>query len=231
MAVTRQLYELQELDDEIELEDNELKLKTNLLGKREVLDATEARLKAEEQKLADLRVKHRNAEIEVDDILNKIAAIEEQLYGGKITNPKELSGLQHEVTTMKAHSDQLENDTLGIIDEVEAAEKSVSETTEDLKRLEKEWQREQEQLSDDIEKLRASLAGLKSQRDALAAQIDAATLALYDKIRQQKKQAVAKVEQGICRACRISLSASALQRARGGQPVQCGTCGRILYIS
>jgi len=39
------------------------------------------------------------------------------------------------------------------------------------------------------------------------------------------------VEQGICRACRISLSANILQKARSGQPVQCGSCGRILFIS
>ena len=50
-------------------------------------------------------------------------------------------------------------------------------------------------------------------------------------VSRQKKPAVARVEQGICQACRISLSASGLQHARSGQPVQCGTCGRILYIS
>lgn len=231
MAVTRQLYQLQEFDTEIEQAEQTLNQKLSQLGVREALDSAQSRLVSEQQRLEELRHQHHDAEWEVDDLLGKITAIEKQLYGGKITNPKELTSLQHEVTTMKARSDQLENRALEIIDQVETAEKSVATATSQLKKMEDDWHRQQKQLSDDIEKLKTSLADLKQKRQQLSEQIDSPALALYEKIRQQKKQAVAKVEQGICRACRISLSASALQRARSGQPVQCGTCGRILFIS
>lgn len=231
MAVTRQLYQLQELDLEIEQEEQTLNQKTGQLGNRDALDNAQIRLDSEQHRLNEVRRQHRDAEAEVDDLLSKISATEEQLYSGKINNPKELSGLQHEVGTMKSKSDQLENKALEIIDQVEAAEASVAAATGDYQKLEKEWQRQQRQLTDEIEQLKTSLANLKQKRRQLAGQIDSPTIELYEKIRQQKKQAVAKVEQGICRACRISLSASALQRARSGQPVQCGTCGRILYIS
>ena len=231
MAITRQLYQLQELDLEIEQEEQSLNQKVSQLGNRDVLDSAQSHLDSEQQRLNELSHQHRDAEAEVDDLLSKISAAEAQLYGGKVTNPKELSGLHHEVTTMKARSDQLENKALEIIDQVEAAEASVAAATSDYKKLEDEWQRQQKQLTDEIERLKTSLADLKAKRHQLAGQIDSPTVALYERIRQQKKQAVAKVEQGICRACRISLSASALQRARSGQPVQCGTCGRILFIS
>lgn len=231
MAVTRQLFQLQEIDTEIENTERSLAMKNSQLGDREVLDNAQRRLANEQKRLENLKHQHRDAEAEVDDLLSKIAATEEQLYGGKITNPKELSGLQHEVTTMKARGDQLENNALEVIDQVEAAEKIVATVTSECQKLEDEWNREQKQLVGDIEQLKSKIADLQQQRQELAGQIDTPTLALYEKIRQQKKQAVAKVEQGICHACRISLSASALQRARSGQPVQCGTCGRILYIS
>jgi len=231
MAITRQLYQLQELDFKIEQEEQSLNQKTGQLGVRDVLDRAQNRLDSEQKRLDELRHQHRDAEAEVDDLLSKISAIEEQLYGGKISNPKELSSLQHEVATMKAKSDQQENKALEIIDQVEAAEASLATATSEYKKLEEEWRRQQQLLTTEIEQLKKSLADLKTKRAQLAGQIDSPTLKLYEKIRQQKKQAVAKVEQGICRACRISLSASALQRARSGQPVQCGTCGRILYIS
>jgi predicted nucleic acid-binding Zn-ribbon protein len=231
MAVTRQLYQLQELDLEIEQEEQTLVEKTGQTGVRDVLDAASSRIESEQKNLDELRRRHRDAEAEFDDLESKIATTEEQLYSGRITNPKELSGLQHEVTTMKARSDELENKALEIIDRVEAAETSLAAAKDDYKKLEAAWQSQQKQLAVEIDKLNASLAGLKEKRRQLAGQIDSAAIKLYEKIRQQKKQAVAKVEQGICRACRISLSASALQRARSGQPVQCGTCGRILYIS
>jgi predicted nucleic acid-binding Zn-ribbon protein len=231
MTVTKQLYQLQEIDTQIEQEEQTLSLKVGQVGDREALDSFQSRLTAGKQHLDELKHQHRDAEAEVDDLLSKIAAAEEKLYGGKITNPKELSSLQHEVNTMKARSDQLENNALEIIDQVEAAEQSVATTSREYQQLEEAWHRQQKQLADEIELLKKSLADLKQQRQQLAGQIDPETVALYEKIRQQKKQAVAKVEQGICRACRISLSASILQKARSGQPVQCGTCGRILFIS
>ncbi len=231
MAVTRQLFQLQELDTEIEQKDLALNQKQSQLGNRDVLDTSQKKLDTEQKRLDELRHQHREAEAEVTDLLDKIAEIEGRLYGGKINNPKELSGLQHEVSTMKAHSDDLENTTLEIIDRVEEVERIVATATDDLKKLEEDWQQQQKQLSDDIKKLNGSLEDLHTKRQELIGQIDTATVNLYEKIRKQKKQAVAKVEQGICRACRISLSASALQKARSGQPIQCGTCGRILYIS
>lgn len=231
MAVAKQLYDLQELDTEIEQAEQDLAQKTARLGDRKVLDNAQNHLAGEQKELDELKHQHREAEAEVDDILSKIAEVEGQLYGGKISNPKELSNLQHEATTMKAKSEELENNTLEIIDRVEEAEKRLAETTADFHKLEEKWQTEQKQLAIDIDKLKAELADLKMKREQLSTQIEPPALALYEKIRKQKKQAVVKVEQGICRACRISLSASILQKARGGQLVQCGTCGRIVFIS
>jgi predicted nucleic acid-binding Zn-ribbon protein len=231
MAVTRQLYQLQELDIEIEQQEQALNTKAGQLGVRDILDNTQNRLTSNRQHLEGLRHRQRDAEAEVDDILSKINTTEEQLYSGKITNPKDLSSLQHEVNTLKGRSDQLETKALEIIDEVEAAEKEVASLTEEYHRLEEEWRRQQQQLTSEIEQLEKNLADLKQKRQQLTAQIEPAVIDLYERIRQQKKLAVAKVEQGICRACRISLSASVLQKARSGQPVQCGTCGRILFIS
>jgi predicted nucleic acid-binding Zn-ribbon protein len=231
METTRQLYQLQELDIEIEQAEQSLAQKNSQLGNRETLDAAMQKLTSGQKRLDELRHQRRDAEGQLDDVLSKIKTAEQQLYGGKVTNPKELSNLQHEINTLKSKSDDLETKALSIIDLVEEAEKSVTAVSSEYKIFEADWHRQQQQLAREIEQLKASLAGLKQDRDQVAGQIEAPVMALYTKIRQQKKQAVAKVEQGICRACRISLSASALQKARSGQPVQCGSCGRILYIS
>jgi uncharacterized protein len=231
MPVTRQLYELQELDNDIEHTQQTLDLKTGQLGKREALDAAHESLTAEQKHLEERKHARRGTEGEVDDILNKIKTAEQQLYGGRITNPKELGNLQHEINSLKAMSDTTENKALEIIEQVETSEKKVAALSAEYNRLEEEWQRQQKQLGDDIELLKKTLADLNEKRRQLAEQIEPPTASLYDKVRRQKKQAVSKVEQGICRACRISISASVLQKARAGQPVLCGSCGRILFIS
>ena len=231
MPVSKQLYELQELDTDIENTGQTLDLKTGQLGKREALDAAQNVLAAEQKQLEELKHRHRESEQDVDDILAKITNAEKQLYGGSINNPKELSNLQHEVNTLKGLNDQLETKALEIIEQVEESERKVAALTADYTRLEEEWQRQQKHLADDIDLLKKTLVDLNEKRRKSAAQIDPPAVSLYEKVRQQKKQAVAKVEQGICHACRISLSANILQKARSGQPVQCGSCGRILFIS
>jgi predicted nucleic acid-binding Zn-ribbon protein len=231
MGVTNQLYQLQEIDLEIESAEQALSQKVSQLGDRQALGSAQSKLASEQQRLEELSRQRRAAEWEVDDLLSKITAIEEQLYGGKITNPKELSNLQHEANTMKAKSDQMETEALEIIDQFEAAEKSVAEAANEFKNLEEEWQRQQTQLSDEIEQLKSRLADLKQKRQQLSEAIEPPAVALYEKIRQNKRPPVAKVEQGICRVCRISLPASELQRARSGHLIQCGSCGRILFIS
>ena len=231
MALTKQLYELQELDTDIENTRQTLDLKTNQVGKRDALDAALARLTAEQKNLEGCKHQRREAEAELADVASKISAADQQLYGGKITNSKELSNLQHEINALKALNDKGETKDLEIIDRLETAEQTTAAATTDFQKCETEWQELQKQLAADITLLQKTLTSLVEQRKQIVALIDPPALTLYESVRQKKKPAVAKLEQGICRACRISQSASTMQRARGGQPVQCGSCGRILFVS
>ncbi|MFC1967181.1 zinc ribbon domain-containing protein [Chloroflexota bacterium] len=230
MAIIRQLYQLQEMDLEIDTDDQALAQAKGRLGKnRAVIEAINA-LTAEQQKLDDLKRQQRDVERDIDTLSAKIKDAEGQLYGGKITNPKELSSLQHEIETLKARRDQVETGGLEIIDGLEQTEAGVAARQDELTKLEKAWQDEQRRLAVDIAALGSKLSELGEQRQQLAAGVDTATLAMYERLRTQKKQAVAVVEQGTCRGCRISLSYNEIQQAKSGHLVQCNSCGRILYL-
>ena len=101
----------------------------------------------------------------------------------------------------------------------------------ELEQLETEWQNQQQQLSTDMERVKALLTDLKNNRQALIDKIDPQTVTLYQQLRKQKTTAVAKVQQGICAGCRISLSTANLQQVRSGSLAQCTNCGRILYLA
>ena len=229
MGVVKQLYQLQELDLDVESNEKALSQKISQLGESQAVVKTQTELTSEQQRLDDLRHQQHSAEWDIDDLTSKITTAEGQLYGGKITNPKELTSLQHEVNTLKANRDQAENNALEIMDQVEQAEASRTALTEELEKLKGEWHSQQQQLSSEIDNLKVKLSDLQQKRQRLSDEIDPQALELYEKLRKQKGQAVAKVEQGICRGCRISLSSSELQQARGGNLVQCSSCGRILF--
>jgi len=230
MAVTKQLYDLELLDSEIEREEKAFAENAAKIGDRRLLDAAALQLEGLKKDLAELKTQHRLAEAEVDDLLSKIAADETKLYSGKVTSPKELTSLQQEIAMEKARSDELENKALAIIDRVEEADNKVDRGTASFEKIEADWNAGQQRMKAENDQLTASLGRLRQQRADLAAQLNGETLQLYERIRQQKKPAVSRVEQGICQSCHVAPSASAMQRARSGQPVQC-SCGRILYVT
>ena len=231
MAVTRQLFELQELDDNIEHTRLTLDANKRRLNNREVLDKAAALLAAEQKVLDDYKKQRRDVENQATDINAKINDANKQLYGGRITNPKELTALQADVKQLTDQKDLIETRAIGIIEKLEESEKKAGSLTDELKKLEASWGTEQARLAKDIELLTTTLAALQAERQEASAKIDQQSLALYEGIRKKKKPAVARVEQGICKACRLSVSSTALQKVRGGHTVQCGTCGRILFVS
>lgn len=231
MGVAKQLYQLQEVDLELESNERALQQVTSQLGESQEVVRARNKLASERQRLEELKRQQHSLEWEIDDIATKLTATEDKLYSGSIGSPKELANLQHEVDGLKTRRSQLEDKALDIMEQVELATASVATISSQLKTVEAEWQSQQQQLSADMEQLKAVLSDLKHKRQTLSAEIDPGAVELYHELKEKKGTAVAKVEQGICRGCRISLSATELQRARSGSLTQCSSCGRILFLA
>ena len=231
MGVAKQLYQLQEVDLDIESNERALSQVASQLGESQAVLRTQNQLELEQQRLKELRGKQHSAEWEIEDIVTKLTAAEETLFSGRIKNPKELTNLQHEVDALKARRDQLEDKALEIMDQVERAETSVATLSNQLETLKGEWHRQQQQLSGDLERLKAILSDLGHKRQLMSDEIDPQAIEFYQELRKGKGTAVARVEQGICRGCRISLPTTELQQARSGNLVQCSSCGRVLFLA
>ena len=231
MSVVKQLYQLQEVELEIESNEQALAQIASQLGESQAVVRARTKLKLEQQHLEELRRQQHAAEWEIEDLVSKLTTAEGKLYSGRIKNPKELTNLQHEVDGLRIRRDQLEDKALAIMDRVELSTTSVDTLSNELKTLEAEWYSQQQQLSTNMEQLRTTLSDLKHKRQLLSVKIDPQAIELYQELKKQRRQAVAKVEQGICRGCRISLPTTELQRARGDSLVQCSSCGRILFLA
>ncbi len=230
MVIARQLYQLQEVDLEIESDEKALNGIVVRLGDNRVILEAQGRLTSAEQQLDDLRKRQRAAERETEDLAVKLATEEGKLYGGRIQNPKELANLQHEVELIKEKRSRLDDGVLAVMDEVERAENGLAAAAAALQKLEAAWNKEQQVLTAEAAALRGKLADLTQKRQSLSAGIETPVVGAYDKLRKQKGQAVVRVEQGICRGCRISLPSSDMQQVRSGNLVHCSSCGRILFL-
>jgi len=231
MSVVKQLYQLQEVDLELESNEQSLNQIAAQLGESEAVVKARSKLDLEHQRLEELNRRQRSIEWEIDGITSKLAPAEEELYSGRIHNPKELANLQHEIDGLKARRDRLEDKALEIMDQVDLATKSIAAIDNELKTLEAEWQSQQQQLSANLEQLKTTLSSLKDKRQLVTAEIDPQSIEVYQELKKQRGIAVARVEQGICRGCRISLPITELQQARSGSLVRCSSCGRILFLA
>ncbi len=233
MNKAKQLYELQEVDLEIQLRTEALAQVKSQLGKDDDLVAARSACDAVKKRLADLEHQQKTEEWELSELGAKIAVVEKKLFGGSVKNPKELMAFQQDLEILKTQRSEREDKLLILMMDVESSQQDASLKKSDFEKIDREWRENQQKLLQQQTELETELAALEQKRNLVAGQIDSDSLGLYEEVRRVKQgQAVAKVMQGRCQGCRISLPVSDQQRARMGQElVRCSNCGRILYLS
>jgi predicted nucleic acid-binding Zn-ribbon protein len=231
MSSVGALYQLQETEVEIESLNKTLNACLKKLGENEKLMEARSRLISIHNKLEELKKKQQEIDWAIDDISAKLKKSNDDLYSGRINNPKELTSLQQDVRTMESQRKQLEDEELEIMAQIETVTAEQSAQTICYKSAESEWRSEHAALIDETQRLKASISQLKEKREGMAASIEPAMLEYYNQLKAKKGLAVALIVQGMCRGCRISLSSAELQRVRTGQVVECSSCHRILYLA
>jgi len=203
------------------------------IGESEELIAARRAVAERQEVLNKSRSQLHDAEWSVDDARAKASEVEGKLYGGTIRNPKELSDLDSELSSLKTQVAKREDTLLGLLVEIEEAETQLSSAQSAMAETEADWLREQTSLREENARLKPEIAALEKRREGQLPAIDAASMRLYQVLRERHRgQAVAGVERGMCQGCRIALPMSLIQKARSGIGlVQCVSCERILLVS
>ncbi|MBI4298417.1 MAG: hypothetical protein HY666_01470 [Chloroflexi bacterium] len=230
---SKQLYDLQVLDWEIASKNRSLADVGARLSDNQALLSIRSKLEEAQQKRKELHFQQRDLEMEADSLTGKIKEEDAKLYGGTVKSPRELADLMEEVKQLRSLEKQLEDRLLELMAESENAQNAVEELQQKLTKTEAEWEVEHQRLLQEEASLLEELSSLSQKRMSWVSVLDAPDLGLYVSLLENKQgHAVAKVERGICQGCRISLPTKDLQQARTAQrPVQCSSCGRILYVS
>ena len=231
MYQAKQLYDLQEVDLDLQRKSELLQQVEAQLSSNDVLAQAKAELQGERESLAALQREQRLLEGEVEDLDVKNKAFKNKLFGGSTKNSKELLGIQKESEHLEAKISAKEDKVLEMMAGAEELQKDIARREEGVRQLENEWKEEENRLLAEKAELETLLAEYGKRRDMLCDAIGAAELDLYEVLKSKKRgQAVAKVEQGRCQGCRINLPTSKLQQVRMQvQLAQCDHCERILY--
>ncbi len=232
MTLLQQLYELQAVDRDLDHRGGRLSDIASRLGDdRALAELREqvSQLQEEEHRVA---VAQRELEDAVDSYTEKITQAESKLYGGTVTSPRELSDLQADVTQLKRRRAEQEERLMAVLEEVEGLQAQLRELSSRLRDDEQEWRAQQEAMAQEQRTLQSEVKNLSGKRASMAQQVPPKDLGLYEQVRRgHGGEAVARVRQGRCEACRIALPTRELQRVRTAtSAVRCSSCGRILLV-
>ncbi len=230
MNLAKKLYELQQIDLEIQKKQDILDEVNRQLGESKTILTARNELVEAKKYLEEVEKQRRDVEWEVEDLRTSISQLKEKLYGGKVKNPKELLNLEQESELFKARLRQKEDNLLDLMTEEETTQERIKSDTKRLKEIEGEWQKEQEALMLKRGELLSQLLNSSQERQVMVSGIDGQAIKLYEDVRLRKGRAVVRVEQGRCQGCRLTLPMNEWQRARTGSLVQCSSCGMILYL-
>lgn len=231
MASSFKLYRLQQVDTQLDQVRQRLQEIEQALNEDEAVKAGQQAVQDAQTGLMSAQKELAFAEEEVKAQQDKLKENQDTLYGGKVTNPKELQDLQAEAEAFGRQLSNLEDAQLEKMSALEAGEEGLAAAQAQLETILAERQIENHTLLDEQAALKEDEARLEHEREPALSGVDEEGLALYDDLRAKKRGlAVAKLTNKSCSACGAELPASLAQAARSpSELVRCPSCKRILY--
>jgi len=209
------------------------------LPERPALDQAVAAVSAIDKKVAGVRANRDELARDEKRLADEVAIVEakatevnDTLYGGTITSPKELQAFQEDYDSLKRRQRELEDHEIEIMEKIEPVEAELA--TLDAERVTLESAREAAvtALAAAETAVGVELDEAKAQRGELVAAVPEEQLATYDRLRPDfAGTPIARLVGSNCGGCHLTLSAVAIDRIRDLPPdalATCEECGRIL---
>ncbi len=231
MSEVWRLFQLQKADTRLtELDKALAALRADDQHQRLLADA-EAAHAAAEAELRRLKKELRELEHEDSTLRDKAKVLDKKLYGGRVTNLKELTGYEEELKAIRGQVDKLETLILERMEDVETREEGLRGLQARILEARQDRDQRQVALDDKIARLESEYTGYRERRQEQAREVGATLLKRYEDLKARKNGvAVARIANHSCEGCRMHLTDHKIQEAKGSGITFCATCSRILYL-
>jgi len=230
MSNARLLYRLQQIDQEIEATRQAIAAAQGRRGESPELLAARDAVAAAQARLAAAQAAQTDHEDALQKSLAKLADVQEQMYSGRVKNPKELAGLEKDAASLGRRRDALQDRVLEAMLEVEAAREAQATAQATLAQVQAGWQSDQGRTGQDLVEAQKRAAQLARDRADTAARLDPKESELYQDLRRRKGPApVARLRGSTCSRCGVTLPVTIAGQVRhSDEMVFCPSCGRLL---
>ena len=227
------LYELQTLDVEIARANAGLAALDGALVHRRQYTAAKKAFEAADKAATDAEIELKDSELKLKSLDEKRGSTEKKLYGGSVSNPKELSSLEKEIEHLKSQQGQLDGRVLELYEQVETLRGNATSAKAALDDKEKQARAALAKEAADKKRFEAEIAELQPKRDEMAASVtDKHLLSRYDAIRKKTgSTGIAKIIDHQCEGCHVHVTNFTVRNIFDDKGIEyCENCGRILTM-
>ena len=229
MTIAKSLLSLQDADQALALRRRDYREVEGELKSEGGLP--ELRENCEKTKVRELESKVETARLESEFAMlkEKVAELETRLYGGAITNVRELTAIETEHSTARRSLAQVEESIAPAEVAAEHARQQYEGLTKELSEKEDLWKARNIELRQERVRVGTEFNEMLELRNAEASEIPEDDLARYTRLfRSNRGVAVVRVDRGVCQGCAVRLPVGELTRLRNADgPIPC-SCGRAL---
>lgn len=183
--------------------------------------------------ISHLRKKIKKLEGDRTDLNYHRKQSEGELYGGKITSPKELTQLERKIAEYRQAEGKVEEELLQAMYSLEEQEKELNNLKSEHTKHKRELQTQKKGLKEEKEALEDEAETLEKEEKRLAALLPPVLKTRFDRLNDSMKGiVVAPVKDNACGACHLLLSPGIMEKVRKGgtSPPACENCGRLLIM-
>ena len=184
-----------------------------------------------ETELGDLEREQGRAERDVEQVRTRIDRDRARLDAGQVSAARELASLQSEIESLRRRQGDLEEVVLELMERREALSSRLDELTAERDSLSAAMIEVAARRDAAISEIDEQAGKASGQRDAIAAEVPADLLKLYEQIRDTRGVGAAALRAGRCEGCHLTLNTVDLNQIRASAPdevLRCEECRRIL---
>lgn len=225
------LNDVQTRDLELDrLEEERGKVPPELTSAAERWDRLEQSLALKEHEQSERQAELSRSELELGALEERRKAAAESAL--RADSSKEASQFQNQELQFSTRIQELEEDTMPLLEKLERIGQEVADLKAELSELEPELSRMRREEEERTSAIDEQLAAVRAERDELAQGIDPLLLRQYEQVRRARRGVglVEIIANERCGGCSVRLPIHVIQKARRGVGVtRCPSCGRILW--
>ena len=160
----------------------------------------------------------------------KIGEMRKELYGGIITDLKQLDYINNEKESLKPLIDNIELSILTLMDEIEKMELEKNRLNIELSSILKELKQLKKTNKIRLTEIENEIKQREEELDLVQSKIDLKLLNRFNVVRDTRQMAIVEVKDSICTGCNMRIPTYQIDIIKNKKDiVYCESCGRFLY--